>query len=133
VRLILALSLAAALLAGATAVWAGEVAASSAAERVVQVTARRFSYNPDVIELELGVPAVIELTSLDRAHGFAVAELGLRIDVEPGKSARVRVVPDKVGTFPFHCDVFCGSGHEEMAGRIVVVAARQKPALIAPQ
>ena len=74
---------------------------------------------------ELGVPAVIELTSLDRAHGFAVAELGLRIDVEPGKSTRVRVVPDKVGTFLFHCDVFCGSGHEEMAGRIVVVAARE--------
>jgi len=111
--------------ARATAVRAGEVAASSAAERVVQVTARRFSYNPDVIELELGVPAVIELTSLDRAHGFAVAELGLRIDVEPGKSTRVRVVPDKVGTFLFHCDVFCGSGHEEMAGRIVVVAARE--------
>src|SRR5207302_10558917 len=72
VRLTLALSLAAALLAGAAAVWAGEVAASSAAERVVQVTARRFTYNPEVIELELGVPAVIELTSLDRAHGFAV-------------------------------------------------------------
>jgi heme/copper-type cytochrome/quinol oxidase subunit 2 len=26
------------------------------------------------------------------------------------------------GTFVFHCDVFCGSGHEEMAGRIVVSA-----------
>ena len=100
-------------------------AASNAAERVVQVTARRFTYNPDVIELELGVPVVIELTSLDRDHGFTVPDLGLRIDVEPGKTARVRVVPDKVGTFAFHCDVFCGSGHEEMAGRIVVVAARQ--------
>jgi cytochrome c oxidase subunit II len=94
-------------------------------ERVVQVKARRFSYTPDVIELELGVPAVIELTSLDRQHGFAVPDLGLRIDVEPGQTARVRVVPEKVGTFPFHCDVFCGSGHEEMAGRIVVVPPRQ--------
>ena len=35
---------------------------------------------------------------------------------------RVRVVPEKVGTFDFHCDVFCGSGHEEMAGRIMVSA-----------
>jgi cytochrome c oxidase subunit 2 len=24
------------------------------------------------------------------------------------------------GTFPFHCDVFCGEGHEEMTGEIVV-------------
>jgi cytochrome c oxidase subunit 2 len=100
-------------------------AVSSATERIVQVTARRFTYNPDVIDLELGVPVVIELTSLDRDHGFAVPDLGLRMDVEPGKTARVRVVPDKVGIFAFHCDVFCGSGHEEMAGRIVVVAARQ--------
>jgi len=92
-------------------------------ERVVHVVARKFAYSPDVIQLQLGVPAIIELTSLDRDHGFSVPELGLRIDVEPGKTARVRVVPGKVGTFEFHCDVFCGSGHEEMAGRIVVSAS----------
>ncbi|HEX9575753.1 MAG TPA: cupredoxin domain-containing protein [Myxococcales bacterium] len=92
-------------------------------ERVVQVVARRFSYSPDVIELQLGVPVVIELTSADRDHGFTVPDLGLRIDVEPGKTARVRLVPSKAGTFAFHCDVFCGSGHEEMAGRIVVSGA----------
>ncbi|MFL5309130.1 MAG: cupredoxin domain-containing protein [Myxococcales bacterium] len=95
-------------------------AAGDPGERVVHVVARRFNYSPDVIELQLGVPVVIELTSADRDHGFSVPELGIHIDVEPGKTARVRVVPEKVGTFDFHCDVFCGSGHEEMAGRIVV-------------
>ena len=96
--------------------------AGEAPERVVHVVARRFTYSPDVIELQLGVPVVVELTSADRDHGFAVPDLGLRIDVEPGETARVRLVPSKVGTFAFHCDVFCGSGHEEMAGRIVVSA-----------
>ena len=91
-------------------------------DRVVHVVARRFTYSPDVIELQLGVPVVIELTSADRDHGFSVPDLGLRIDVEPGKAASVRLVPSKTGTFAFHCDVFCGSGHEEMAGRIVVLA-----------
>jgi cytochrome c oxidase subunit II len=118
--------LAAAIAAGAVAVGAADLPAqTTSGERIVQVTARKFTYNPDVIELEVGVPAIIELTSLDREHGFAVPDLGLRIDVDPGKTARVRVVADKVGTFPFHCDIFCGSGHEEMAGKIVVVAARQ--------
>jgi cytochrome c oxidase subunit 2 len=97
-------------------------AANDPGERVVHVVARKFSYSPDVIELQLGVPVVIELTSADRDHGFSVPELGLRIDVLPGKTARVRVVPQRPGTFDFHCDVFCGSGHEEMAGRIVVSA-----------
>ena len=91
-------------------------------DRVVHVVARRFTYTPEVIELRLGVPVVVELTSADRDHGFSVPELGLRIDVEPGKTASVRFVPSKTGTFVFHCDVFCGSGHEEMAGRIVVSA-----------
>ena len=97
-------------------------AAGDPGERVVHVVARRFNYSPDVIELQLGVPVIIELTSADRDHGFSVPDLGIRIDVEPGKTARVRVVPEKVGTFDFHCDVFCGSGHEEMAGRVVVSA-----------
>jgi len=91
-------------------------------ERVVHVVARRFAYSPEVIELQLGVPAIIELTSADRDHGFSVPELGIRIDVDAGKTAQVRVVPQRAGTFAFHCDVFCGSGHEEMAGRIVVSA-----------
>lgn len=97
-------------------------AAGDPGDRVVHIVARKFSYSPDVIELQLGIPVVIELTSADRDHGFSVPELGIRIDVEPGKTARVRVVPQKVGTFDFHCDVFCGSGHEEMAGRMVVSA-----------
>ncbi|MFL5376582.1 MAG: cupredoxin domain-containing protein [Myxococcales bacterium] len=95
-------------------------------ERVVHLTARRFTYSPETIEVEEGVPVVLELTSLDRDHGFTVPELGLRIDVEPGKTARVRFVPEKAGTFLFHCDIFCGTGHEEMAGQIVV--ARRKEA-----
>jgi len=97
-------------------------AAETPGERVVHVVARKFAYTPNVIELQLGVPVIIELTSADRDHGFSVPDLGLRIDVEPGKTAQVRIVPGKAGTFDFHCDVFCGSGHEEMAGRIVVSA-----------
>jgi len=98
---------------------------AAAPERVVHLTARRFTYSPDTIEVEQGEPVVLELTSLDRDHGFAVPDLGLRIDVEPGKTARVRFVPEKAGTFLFHCDVFCGSGHEEMFGQIVVAKRRE--------
>jgi cytochrome c oxidase subunit 2 len=33
----------------------------------------------------------------------------------------VRFTPDKVGRFNFHCDLFCGSGHEDMMGTLIVV------------
>ena len=38
----------------------------------------------------------------------------------PGVPARVRFTPEKSGTFPFLCDIFCGDGHESMSGTIVV-------------
>ena len=66
-------------------------AAGDPGERVVHVVARRFNYSPDVIELQLGVPVIIELTSADRDHGFSVPDLGIRIDVEPGKTSRAWV------------------------------------------
>jgi cytochrome c oxidase subunit 2 len=91
-----------------------------AQEKIIAVTAERFKFTPAVIELKLGVPVVLELSSLDRRHGFQVPDLDVDETVEPGKVTRVRIVPRKAGTFDFHCDVFCGSGHEEMAGQIVV-------------
>jgi cytochrome c oxidase subunit II len=92
----------------------------AAQERVIQVTAERFKFTPAVIELKLGEPVVLELTTLDRKHGFQVSDLNIDESIEPGKVTRVRISPAKAGTFLFHCDVFCGSGHEEMAGEIVV-------------
>lgn len=91
-----------------------------AQEKVIPVSAEKFKFTPAVIELKLGQPVVLELISLDRKHGFQVPDLKIDESIEPGKVTRVRIVPDRAGAFPFHCDVFCGSGHEEMAGEIVV-------------
>jgi cytochrome c oxidase subunit 2 len=62
----------------------------------------------------------LELTSLDRLHGLKCTDLKIRVDVAPGKVAQVRVVPEKTGTFEFHCDIFCGEGHGDMTGKIIV-------------
>jgi len=52
--------------------------------------------------------------------GFNAPDLKLRADIIPGEVARVRFTPDRAGTFPFLCDIFCGEGHEGMSGKIVV-------------
>jgi cytochrome c oxidase subunit II len=59
--------------------------------------------------------------SLDRKHGFTIPDLKVRSDVKPAAENVVRFTPDRAGTFNFHCDLFCGSGHEGMAGTLVVV------------
>ncbi len=90
-------------------------------EQVIRITAKRFEYNPNEIRIKAGVPVILEFTSLDRIHGFTVPGLGgIRATIEPGKITRVRIVAPKAGTYEFHCDIFCGDGHEGMTGKIIV-------------
>ncbi len=89
-------------------------------EQVVQVTARRFTFTPSEIVVKKGRPVVLEITSEDFVHGFNVPALKLRADLPPGIVTRVRFTPERVGEYDFVCDNFCGAGHEEMHGRIVV-------------
>jgi len=89
-------------------------------ERVISIKVKRFEYSPKEITLKKGVPVVLELKSLDVPHGFNLPELGVRADVLPGLTARVRIAPTRTGRFVFHCDIFCGTGHEELEGAIVV-------------
>ncbi len=91
------------------------------AETAIPIRAKRFEYTPKEIVLKKGVPVILELTSEDVLHGFNLPDLNIRADVVPGQVARVRIVPDKTGTFSFHCDNFCGVGHEQMEGVITVI------------
>jgi cytochrome c oxidase subunit 2 len=102
---------------------AGAIAAEQTkqAEPVIKITAKRFEYSPNEIRIKKGVPVIFEFTSLDRVHGFTVPDLGgIRATIEPGKATQVRIVAPKAGTYEFHCDLFCGDGHEGMTGTIIV-------------
>ena len=91
-----------------------------AKERVIQVQAKKFVYTPNQIVLKVGEPVVLEFTSVDFVHGFKIPDMNIRADLPPGKVTQVRLTPDKAGEYDFLCDNFCGSGHEEMSGKITV-------------
>lgn len=90
-------------------------------EKVIKITAKKFNYTPGEVTLKKGVPVILEFRSQDVLMGFNLPDFNVRADIVPGKATRLRLVPDKTGTFVFLCDVFCGSGHEEMNGKITVV------------
>jgi len=98
----------------------GLYAVAQPAEKVIRISAKRFVYTPNEIRLKKGEPVIIELTSEDIVMGFKVPDLNARADIIPGKTVRVRLVPVKAGRLDFLCDIFCGSGHEEMNGAFVV-------------
>jgi cytochrome c oxidase subunit 2 len=94
--------------------------ATAADERVIHVIARKFVFVPDQIAVKQGEAVVIELSAPEVIMGFSAPELGLRADIVPGTPTRLRVNTTRAGRFAFNCDVFCGSGHEDMDGVIVV-------------
>jgi len=102
---------------------AASIAGARAAEpAVIHIVAKKFEFQPDTIELKLGVPVVLELVAPEVEMGFDAPGLGLHADLPPGKPARLELTPAKAGDFDFICDVFCGSGHEDMGGVIKVRA-----------
>jgi len=95
--------------------------ATASSEKVIKVVSKRFVFIPAEITLKKGVPVDIEITTEDVVMGFSVPDLSQRADVLPKQVAHVHLTPEKVGNFPFLCDIFCGSGHENMNGVIKVV------------
>ena len=103
------------------ALLAGIGVASAQTPRVIAITARKFEFSPAELTLKTGEPVVLELTTEDVHMGFDAPELNLHADILPGQISRVPFTPGKPGSFEFICDVFCGSGHEEMGGVIKVL------------
>jgi cytochrome c oxidase subunit II len=109
------------LLGAATALAALTVlAAGNKKERVIKVIAKKFKFVPEEIKVRRGETVVLQFTAPEVPMGANFADFKQRIDIMPGKVATLRLTPDQAGSFVFLCDVFCGTGHEEMSGTLVV-------------
>ena len=89
--------------------------------RRLEVTAKRFAFEPGEITLKKGQPVVLVLKSADVAHGIRIRELNVEVKVGKGGTAELKFTPDKTGDFVGHCAVFCGSGHGSMVFKVHVV------------
>jgi cytochrome c oxidase subunit 2 len=88
--------------------------------RLVKVTAERFHFTPNRIQLKKGEAVVLELTTLDVPMGFNAPAFKVRANILPDAPAQVPLTPQQAGEFEFFCDIVCGSGHKDMRGVIVV-------------
>jgi cytochrome c oxidase subunit 2 len=118
-----AVAVALALAGGAPHAWAEEGQPGASAPRVITITAKRFEFTPKEIVLEKGKPVTLQVTSADVTHGFFQKELGIDLDIVPGKVNEVTITPKNAGTYTIICDHFCGSGHGNMKMTVKVQAA----------
>ena len=88
--------------------------------RVINITAKRFGFTPNMITLKKGETVKLRLTSEDVTHGFFMKALKLDELIVPGQPTEVTLTPQQEGRFTTICDHFCGAGHGNMSMTIVV-------------
>ena len=96
------------------------ISASTSTIKEIKITAKQFSFEPNILKLRLNDQVKLKITSLDVTHGFAIPELGIDKMILPGKETTVNFSPSKRGTFTIACSVACGVGHTGMRGTIVI-------------
>jgi len=96
------------------------IMADTGSATAIKVSAHLGGFEPDVIQVKRDQSATLELSSADTIHGFACPDLGIETTLVPGKPVSVPVSLGAPGEHDFFCSVFCGEGHEDMVGKIVV-------------
>ncbi len=82
--------------------------------REITVDANRFTFTPAAIRAKEGERVKIIVRNIDTTHGVFIPEFDVR-----GRET-VEFVATKKGNYPFYCATYCGSGHPDMQGTIIV-------------
>ena len=119
---------------GLVAFFQESAAAPTSNTIIVNVTAQQWQWTFDypqfgatsqgaqVIELPLNRSVQFFVTSKDVLHGFAIRDLGVRIDANPGEVTYTPVViPNVLGNYTVNCVELCGLFHSYMWEAIKVV------------
>ncbi|MGH2360948.1 MAG: cupredoxin domain-containing protein [bacterium] len=86
----------------------------------IDITARKYKFEPAEIRVKQGTLVELHITSLDVQHGFDIPEMGIKEPIPKGGTAVVRFKADKRGQFRIACSIVCGPGHDDMRGRLIV-------------
>ncbi len=89
--------------------------------REIEITAKRYSFDPSEITVKKGEPVVLVLRSMDVTHGFTIPDLKVRVEIHKGRTTKVALQPETAGNFEARCSYFCGVGHGSMRMLIHVV------------
>jgi cytochrome c oxidase subunit 2 len=96
--------------------------------RVIEVVAKRFSWEPAEIQVTVGERVRLVLRTADGLHGIELKKFKISKEIPRGnKPVTVEFTADEAGRFPFLCSEYCGDGHDDMKGVLVVTAEPPAP------
>jgi cytochrome c oxidase subunit II len=97
--------------------------AQNAEPRTIEVVAKRYAFEPALIEAVEGERLRILVKSGDGLHGFEIKRFKVSKEIpRGGDPVVIEFTAAEAGKFPILCSVFCGDGHADMKGTLVVAA-----------
>lgn len=96
------------------------IAPDSADAREITVTATNFAFSPSEIRVTKGEKIKLTLVNRGGTHGIGIPAFNVSLRPGPGGTASAVFIADQAGSFPFFCNVFCGEGHRDMHGTLIV-------------
>ena len=105
--------------------------------QVIEVTAKKYAFEPNPIHVKQGTKVQLKITATDHAHGFQIelvpegsdknASPGLQFSsdkkcykIEKHQTETVEFLAQTAGTYRFKCCVDCGFHHRSMKGELIV-------------
>lgn len=101
--------------------------AAASAPRVIAVVAKKFAFEPTRIDVAEGEHIRLVVTSADGVHGVAIKKFKVEKTVPRGGTAvTIDFFASAPGEFPILCSEYCGNGHDDMKGALVVAARKSQ-------
>lgn len=89
-------------------------------ECYIRAEAQPWRFYPSEIRIPAGSTVTFYLTSADVQHGFNVLGTNLNFMVLPGQVSKLTHTFKQKGEMPWTCTEYCGVGHQNMYGKIIV-------------
>ncbi|HDP98196.1 MAG TPA: hypothetical protein ENN22_03315, partial [bacterium] len=89
-------------------------------EKFIEIKAKKFDYDPNIINVQKGDTVRVRLISLDVTHGFYLDGYDINTSAFPGSDGSLTFVANKTGRFTFRCSTPCGEHHPYMVGYLEV-------------
>ncbi|MGH9909465.1 MAG: cupredoxin domain-containing protein [Nitrososphaerales archaeon] len=80
------------------------------------------TFNDLKLTVTKGDTIVLKIKNLDVPHGFGLDEFGINTVTTPGEITTIKFTASQEGQFTFYCTVFCGTGHPNHKGTLIVQA-----------
>lgn len=92
----------------------------------VEMTAKRFAFLPEQVEVVEGDEVTINVRSADGTHGIEIEKLKVKKAIpRGGEVVTLSFTAPAPGRYVIKCSEYCGRGHDDMKS-VVVVAARTR-------